>query len=253
MQYLFKTISLQSICFLSILMGISINSDAQTTPTEAEVVKTKKNYLAVNNQYQKPSKDYIMIQLGFNSWSQPTTTNAKLSQRGHEIAMYGCYDFPFNKSNFSFALGAGIGSSNVYLNDQILRMDTTFAIFRDVKADSIKRYKLSTNYLEFPIEFRYFANKTNRNRGFKASVGTRLGTLINAHTKAFVQQQAGNLREKESSRRFFETWRIMPVARIGYGNFSVHGAIQVNELFRPTQTNGVGNRPYSIGLTISGM
>ena len=30
---------------------------------------------------------------------------------------YICYDFPLGKSNFSFAAGIGIGTSNIYLNN----------------------------------------------------------------------------------------------------------------------------------------
>jgi hypothetical protein len=252
MRFLSNTIFRNAILSLTALV-LSQAAIAQTTTTEAEVIKTKKNIFSITNPYKKPSKDYVMLQIGFNSWTQAGTTNAKLSQRGHDVAAYICYDFPFSNSRFSFAIGAGLGSSNVYLKNQVLKLDTTYAVFRDIKADSIKRYKLSTNYLEFPIELRFFGNKDNRNTGFKASIGARLGTMINAHTKAFIQLPYGNVRDKASSRSFFETWRIMPMARIGYGNFSLYGAMQINELFRATNTTAIGNRPYSFGLTISGL
>jgi hypothetical protein len=234
----------------------AFGSQAQTTSADAEVVKTKKSFLAVNNQFKKPSKDYIMLQAGFHTWALPSSSNIRLSQRGHDLGAYLCYDFPLARKNFSFAGGAGIGSSNIYLKDQRISLaDTSRAnLFANFVSDtSYKRFKLSLNYLEFPLEFRYYGNNDNRNRGFKLAIGAKVGTLINAHTKGFTTTAIGNFREKENNRRFFESWRIVPMARIGWGNFSLYGSYQINELFKPVNTQGTGVRPISFGITIGGL
>ncbi len=231
-------------------------AQAQTTTADAEVVKTKKNIFAVNNQYKKPSKDYLLLQVGFNTWNLPAGSKIDLSQRGHDLGAYLCYDFPLARKNFSFALGAGIGSGNIYLHNQSISLaDTSRAnLYANFVTDtSYKRFKLSLNYLEFPLEFRYFGNNDNRNRGFKFAIGAKVGTLLNAHTKGFTATNIGNFREKENNRRFFETWRIVPMARIGWGNFSIYGSYQVNELFKPVNIQGVGVKPISFGISIGGL
>jgi hypothetical protein len=221
----------------------------------AEVIKSKKNILAVNNQYKKPSRDFVMIQAGYTTWLLPSNFNINLKQRGLEFNGYICYDFPFQKSNFSFAAGIGIGSSSIYLDSMRVSLtDTSSEIrFKRDTLGSSKRFKLNTTYLEAPFEIRYFANKENRNKGFKAAAGVRVGTLINAHTKDIISGSSGTLRDKESSRRFFETWRLAPTLRLGYGNFSIYGAYQITEVFKPNNPQAEGVRPISIGLCISGM
>jgi hypothetical protein len=226
---------------------------AQTN--EAEIIKTKKSIFTINNQYKKPSKDYVMLQMGYNTWLLPTGSNIALRNRGLELNAYICYDFPFSNTNFSFAAGAGIGSSSVYLDSQIINMtDITNSPIRFLY-DSIgyKRYKVNTTYFEVPFEFRFFANKDNRNRGFKASLGVRVGTIISAKTKGVLSTGNGTFKDKQSNRRFFETWRITPTARIGWGNFSLYGAYQVTELFTPTNLEAKGVHPLSIGICLSGL
>jgi hypothetical protein len=245
---------------IAILTSLLISTTgiyAQTT--DAEVVKVKKSIFAINNTYKKPSRDYVMLQAGFNTWILPSNSVVKLRERGHEINAYLCYDFPFIQKNFSFAAGVGIGSGNVYLDSLTLPMKgknlyTTdkYAHF-DVDSVGYKRYKLSLNYFEVPFEFRYFANSANRNRGFKASVGVRIGAIVNAHTKGVRSSPEGNLKDKESTRRFFETWRLMPNVRLGWGNFSVYSAYQINEVFKANNTQGLGVRPFSVGFCVSGL
>jgi hypothetical protein len=56
---------------------------------------------------------------------------------------------------------------------------------------------------------------------------------------------------KEKSKRFFNTNRLSVMGRIGYGNFSIFSSYTINTLFK----EGVGPtvRPWSIGLTLSGL
>jgi Outer membrane protein beta-barrel domain len=242
---------------LSAIVLFTLASQAQTT--DAEVLKVKKSIFTVNNTYKKPSKDYVMLQAGFNTWMLPSNSPIKMRQRGHELNMYLCYDFPFIQKNLSFAAGVGIGSSNIYLDSMVLPMTGsnigTTDRYANFIADSLnyKRYKLSLNYFEVPFEFRYFANTANRNRGFKASIGVRIGALMNAHTKGVRNLGDGNMKDKQSSRRFFETWRLMPNVRLGWGNFSVYSAYQINEVFKANNTQGIGVRPFSVGFCISGL
>ncbi|MFI5132367.1 MAG: hypothetical protein ACHQFX_20360, partial [Chitinophagales bacterium] len=56
---------------------------------------------------------------------------------------------------------------------------------------------------------------------------------------------------KEASKRFFNTARISAIARIGWGHFSAFGSYQINALFKDGVAAEI--KPYSIGLTLSGL
>jgi hypothetical protein len=219
----------------------------------AEIIKSKKKLLKVNTNYQKPSRDYVMLQVGFHDWILPDSSNITMRRRGHEINGYICYDFPLQKANFSFAAGLGLSSSNIYLDSMIMPLNRSGSAYNTVQfiADSVerfKRYKVSATYLEAPFELRYFANKLNRNRGFKVAIGAKVGTLINAHNKGVY---ANNAKVKEGNRRYHEQWRITPTLRVGWGNFSVFGSYQLSEVFKAGNVQGI--RPYTIGICLSGM
>jgi hypothetical protein len=201
---------------------------------DAEIIKTKRDLFKVNNAYNKPSKDYVMLQAGYHGWQLPDTfTAASLSNRGSDLAAYICLDLPMQKKHISFAPGIGIGVSNIYLKNQtvpLTRFGTDYTTIK-FEADTLyKRYKFTVAYLEAPLEFRYYANADNRNRGFKMSVGATVGALIKTGTKGVLLNGGGNVKEK--SRRYNEQWRINAVVRAGYGNFSIYGKYQVTEVFK---------------------
>jgi len=56
---------------------------------------------------------------------------------------------------------------------------------------------------------------------------------------------------KETSKKFFNSTRLVGIARIGFGHFSLYGSYQITTLFKEGVAAEI--RPYSIGLTISGL
>jgi Outer membrane protein beta-barrel domain len=229
-----------------IFATISFNSLAQT---DAEIVKTRKNIFKANTTYKKPSKDYVMVQAGFNTWLKNTDSVINLKQMGHDINFYICNDFALPNKYLSFAAGIGLGSSAVYLDSMAMNLSSNdqFVKFK-YNTGGAKRYKFSTTYFEAPFELRYFGNADNRNKGIKIAIGAKVGTLINAHTKSV---NANGTSSKENSRRFNEQWRLAATARIGYGNFSLYGTYQINQVFKAGNQQGL--TPISIGLCVSGL
>ena len=204
------------------------------------------------SNYQKPSKDYLMLQLGFDGWSN-LPDSVKLGGLSRSFNAYLCYDFPIMASNFSFAAGVGVGSSHIFLKDQqIVLNDTQIAIQFIPETESFKKYKISLTYIEAPFELRYFQNKENRNRGVKAAIGLKIGTLLNSHTKGKYTLNNKPIIEKVSTKRYIESWRFAATARVGWGNFSLYGSYHLNSLFRVN--SGPENvRPYSVGICLSGL
>jgi hypothetical protein len=208
----------------------------------------------VVSDIQKPSRDFVMVQFTYNNW-QNAPDSIKIGGVGRGFNAYICYDFPIKKSHFSFAAGVGVSTSNIYFKDQELAFTDTGAAGQQIgfgaESKSYKKYKLNTTYLEAPFELRYFGNKENRNRGFKAAVGLKVGTLIGAHTKGRYTIDGTKFTDKLNTRRYFESWSFAGTARAGWGNFSVVGTYNLNALFKENQ--GPAVVPYSIGICITGL
>lgn len=197
---------------------------------------------------QKPARDFFLLQLGYEGWQKPDSIKANGLNRAFNT--YLCYDFPIKKSNFSFAAGIGVGVSNVYLKDQQVMNTDTFSYARFVaETVNYKRYKITTTYLEAPFEFRFYGNRENRNRGFKAALGLRVGTLLGTHVKG--REESTKVNYKENSRKYLETWRFAATARIGWGNISLYGAYNLTHLYKDGQ--GPEITPYQLGISLSGL
>lgn len=203
---------------------------------------------------EKPSRDFVMVQFTYDAWAN-TPDSVKTKGFGRGFNAYLCYDFPIQKSNFSFAAGIGIGTSNIYLDNQQISVTDTGTLGNQARfineTKDFKKYKLTTAYLEAPFELRFFSNKANRNKGFKASVGLRAGYLVGAHTKGNYTVDGNKIVEKESSKRYLEKWRFGATLRVGYGNFSVFGAYNFNNVFK--DGSGPKATPYSIGICVTGL
>lgn len=205
-------------------------------------------------QVQKPSRDFVMLQLTYENWSK-TPDSVKLGGIGRGFNAYLCYDFPIKKSNFSFAAGIGIGTANIYFDNQQLALNDTGTKGSQVRfideTKDYKKYKLTTAYLEAPFELRFYGNKENRNKGFKAAIGLRVGTLVGAHTKGTYKVEGTKMTDKLNTKRYLENWRFASTVRIGWGNFSLMGTYNLNALFK--EGMGPDVVPYSVGLCITGL
>lgn len=239
-------------------LSIALVSKAQdSTVTNIPPPPAKKwSTVTMNNR----SNDHLMIQLGFDGWAQkPDSIN--MGGLSRSFNMYFMFDFPFKTNpHLSIAIGAGIGTSNIYFKDtyiDIAGRSNNSLKFQDVSDTThFKKYKLMTTFLEAPLEFRYLANPENSNKSWKIAVGIKVGTLLSAGTKGKnllngSGQSLNSFTQKEKSKKFFNGTRMAATARLGYGNFSLFGTYQLNNFVK--EGLGPNVRPYSIGLTLSGL
>jgi hypothetical protein len=206
------------------------------------------------------SKDHLLIQVGIDNWSGK---NDSINTTGlsRSFNMYLMFDFPFKTNpHLSVAIGAGIGSSNIYFKDSYIDIagrQGNRLTFNDVSDTfHFKKYKLLTTYLEAPVEFRYVMRPATPKKSLKIAVGGKAGLLIGASTKGKTLlngsgNTVNNYIQKEKSRKYFNSARIAMTGRIGYGNLSLFGTYQINQFVK--EGFGPDVRPYSIGLTLSGL
>jgi hypothetical protein len=206
------------------------------------------------------SKDHFLVQIGIDNW---TGKNDSIRTTGlsRSFNMYLMFDFPFkNNPHMSVALGAGIGTSNIYFKDtyiDITGKQGNRLTFNDVSdTNHFKKYKLLTTYVEAPVEFRYMLHPETPKKSLKFAVGGKVGLLVGAGTKGKnLLNSSGHtissFIQKEKSKRYFNSTRIAATARIGLGSFSVFGSYQINQFIK--EGFGPDVRPFSVGLTVSGL
>lgn len=208
-----------------------------------------------NSYLSNRASDHFMVQIGYASLGgKPDSIITKGFSRSFN--MYLMYDFP-SKTNkhLSVAVGLGIGSDNFFFDKTNIDINSRkAAIFRKDSITRYKKYKLATAFLELPVEIRYNTNAENADKGWKFALGAKIGTMIDAHTKAKVISDAlgqGDYTAKVKNTYLFSSTRISLMGRVGIGAFSLFGSYSFTDVFR--EGYGPGMKPYSIGLTLSGL
>lgn len=236
------------------LLITTLSVFSQTTTDQP---KKKKDWSKVNLM-NRPN-DHFMFQLGYEGWAQKPDS-AKTKGLSRTLAIYFMWDMPFKTDpRFSVGIGVGVSGSSVYFNktEVLINALTPTLQFNDVSnTNHFKRYKLSYNYLEVPLELRFSSNPENDNKSLKFALGAKVGTLINVHTKGKILLDANDkivndYKEKINSKRYFENLRLAGTARVGLGHFGLFGSYQVNNFIKSSA--GPNIRPFTIGLTLSGL
>ena len=222
-----------------------------------DIPKREKKKFDLTNR----AADHFMVQFGLNSLQgAPDSIQSHIKGFQRSANVYVMFDKPF-KSNpqLSVAIGAGIGTNNYYFKKMIVDIGALTPVlpFRDVdSAQNFKKFKMTTAFLEIPLELRFTKNPEMTNKTFKAAIGVKVGTLLNAHTKGKVlrgptDNVINNYTVKTSTKSYFNSTRLAGTARIGYGNFSLFGAYSFTGLFK----DGVAAdmKTLQVGLTISGL
>ena len=216
--------------------------------------KTKTDWSKID--LTKRSADHFLIQFGYAGWSgAPDSINTAGFHR--TFNMYFMFDFPFKTNpRLSVAIGPGIGTDNIFFDQTTIDIKNRRVIeFNRDTVTQYKKYKLATGWLEVPVELRWSSNPANMNKGFKFALGAKVGTLLDAKTKAKVDLDAdgdGGYVEKIKSKALFNGTRLAVTGRIGFGNLTAFGTYNITEFFREGQ-GPLGIRPFSVGLTLSGL
>lgn len=242
---------MRKIVFAVIAICLISTAFAQKDSTIRKMLPASKN--------ETPSNDHFFIQIGHLSWvGKPDSIKTKGLPRSLNIYML--LNFPFKTDpHWSVALGPGIASDNMSFDKMTvgIKDNTSSVQFHDVSDTShFKKYKLSVNFLEVPVELRYRFNPNDDKKSVKIALGAKVGTLINAHIKGKILQNSANqtLNDytlKESSKKFFSKQRLSFMGRVGVGSFSLFASYSITPVFK--QGLGPDVSPMVIGLTISGL
>ncbi len=244
-----------------ILIMVLTLSNAALFAQETDPAKKKKDWSKVN--LSNRPKDHLMFQAGYLQWTQAPDSFA-IKGLSRSANVYFSFDFIFKTDpRFSIGLGAGIGTDQVSFDKAAgrnldIKNPTAFRYPKHAGRDTANRYrnvKLTTTYLEAPVELRFTTNPENPNKSFKIALGMKVGTLIGAtHKTRFDTDGNGNqeYNMKIKDKKHFNNIRLAPIVRIAFGNIGLFAQYQLNDFIR--QGQGPSQiKPLTIGLTLSGL
>jgi len=163
------------------------------------------------------------------------------------VQMFGTYNMPFGKSNFSFAIGLGITIHNLYWNYRYQGDSLTFQFVKIEDTLGYKRSKLTMPYLEIPLEFRF---KTKSK--FAMGIGFKVGYMVYGHSKwvgdDYLFNSPNTLKVSFKGIKNIEKFTFGPTLRVGYKWFNVNGYYSLSSVFQ--QGTGIELSPVSIGFVL---
>lgn len=234
---------------------ISLSAVAQQTETTVADERPKKS------KRKPPKKEMVLINLNFDSWlNYPSYVKPEwFSSRGVDVAIL--YDYVLKKSNFSLAGGVGFNSHNIHMDAFPIQYHTsngsTYTKLEESFFDGKKIVinKISTNFIDIPFEVRFRSNAHKNGKRIAASVGFKLGWLVQSHTKTKTDvdfyYNGVNFRDKVKTYDIpnLTKFRYGVTARVGYANFYVNFFYSLTPLF--VKGRGTEAVPISIGIGVS--
>jgi len=230
------------------------------TPPPKPAKPGKKDWSKVVVDKRK-SQDHFMVELGYDNWIG-STDSMNIKGFNHSENFYFMYAWPFKSdARLSVAAGVGIGSSNIYFENQEVivasQTNQTLAFPDETGGNHFKRYKLCTTYLEFPVELRFAMDPEHMDHSWKFAFGAKVGLMLSAYTKGTTlvsganQIIIGNYSEKESSKQFFSIPEFTPTIRVSKGVIGLFIQIHANPLLKASA--GPTIFPVSGGIVLSGL
>ncbi|EAZ80364.1 hypothetical protein ALPR1_05560 [Algoriphagus machipongonensis] len=116
------------------------------------------------------------------------------------------------ESGITFNPGFGVGSDKYafkdpqnLVNNPLLGTESSEMVdLTEIYGDDIriKTNSLAVNYFDIPLDFVYHLNKTNHSKGFRFSIGAKVGILYEAHTKNKFKDADGLKRKVKDSQNY---------------------------------------------------
>lgn len=207
----------------------------------------------------------LVVEFGFNVLNNRP---ADLSTRffgSKTLNIY--YQYPISifgeNSGITVNPGFGIGTDKLaFQNDRNLFTDpdkgpesSQLLDLTEVYGENIQINKntFALNYFDIPIDFTYHFNKKNYYRGFRISLGGKIGFLYNAHSKISIEDENGLSRKIKDSQNYgLEKIRYGITLKAGSPGFYAWSYFGLNRAFQ--ENLGPGNnesQQLSFGIAVN--
>lgn len=197
----------------------------------------------------------FLIELGLNSLvDEPLLMENKVFG-SRTINLYYFWDIEIGTTGLYFMPGLGLGLNRYKFDgDYTIVQDIDGEVsFSDISALEPDKSMLITNYVDVPLELRYFFNRDDRKRTINIGVGGKIGYLFASHTKVNYEESGDNVKVKNKKDFGLNQFRYGLTGRIGIGGFNIFTYYSLSNMFDegegPNGTDDMTNVTIGISLT----
>lgn len=203
----------------------------------------------------------LLIDIGLNSWSSSPENIALNGFQSKTVNITYYYDLPIGDTKFTFTPGIGMGMEKYsFKNNYTLVSDINNGevgvTAEQLSASNVFQYgksKFGANYLDLPLEFRFYSRKNQYSRGFRAAIGGKVGILYSSFTKYKYEDTLGdNNMVKTRGNYGLNRFRYGVQARVGFGGFSLFGYYELSDKFETPPTGGENTNTMTLGISLTG-
>jgi hypothetical protein len=194
----------------------------------------------------------FLLDIGFNQLENIPAPLELNAWRSKGVNLYYYHRLKLIKNNLTLNPGFGLGLDNYSFSNDVLVGTSSNGIFQylidSLRNRNILKTKLSTNYLDFPLELR-FKSSDNDRIAFRVAIGAKIGVLFNAHSKIKYVEDGFARKSKTRDDFGLNQFRYGIIGRIGFSYFNMFGYYSLSKLFE----NGKGPdvMPFMFGITFS--
>ena len=187
----------------------------------------------------------LVFEFGFNQLNNRAEALGVKFFGSRTFNVYYQHPIPVGGKNSGITINPGFGigtdklafenDENLFNNPLLGPESSILKEVKDVYGDDIviSNNVLATNYVEIPLDITYHLNKTNYSKGFRISVGGKIGYLYNAHTKINYEDSDGLKRKLKDSQNYgLEEFRYGVSIKAGSPGFYVWSYFGLNDLFK---------------------
>lgn len=229
----------KKLILLFVITGISFGSFAGEGDGEKEKPKAKLGVLKVRERKARPDvPGTFLVELGWNvQMSSPSQLdNTLLGSRTVNLYYFYNIELPFAGGRFELMPGIGVGLDRFKFEEDITLSSTLdadgnrFVDVVDLDGLDVQKSMLVTNYIDIPLEVRFYANPNDKKKSFKAGIGFKAGILYNAHTKTKIDND-GMVKSKIKDDFGVRRFRYGITGRIGTGGFNLFYYYSLQDLY----------------------
>lgn len=196
----------------------------------------------------------LLVDFGVNFWTERPDILPRNILGSNSFGLYYNQRIRFN-DYFSFYPGLGFtfdkfafDGNHTWLRDAdgTISLDTLNGV-------NLSKNKISTTYVEIPVEFRIHPFETVNGEGFFIGLGAVGGFRLGSHTKIKYDLDEETYKEKLYSSFGMNSFRYGVQARLGFKTFHFFGKLYLNDLFEITPVEeGANPKVFTLGINFSG-
>ena len=195
----------------------------------------------------------IMLDLGFNSLMH---NNGSINTKFFPSRSFGIYYMFNHKLSDQFIFSSAIGltfekigfadRANYQVDDlKIISWDT-------LGVGESKSNILAINYLELPLELRFYPNQTTNGEGLFVSIGGVLGLKIASKTKIKYKLGGSKFKEINTGNFGLSDFRYGMMARVGFKKVNAFVKYYMSDIWREAPVDQVTPSQFTFGLNLTG-